>query len=589
MGGMTSATSAGWIRTTACVLGVFVLAVGGTGCAVETSSGRDDDRSEPGGHVDVAVVDSLQRLQPRTRIADLAPTKAIVLESARGEREAAQLVVSARDGAPRLVLHATRLTGPGGATIPARNVRPWLEQVLTVQRGSPAGRSGEYTDPLVPAPRRDVVLAPDERLVAWIDVETPVDAKPGIYTGSVELRAATRRGEYATGRDGLLARVPVQLTVRAATLPDRPSLGSSVGVDASQIVRFEGVAAGSSELRTAIDSYARVLADARLSIADVGIFPPGTNANQAASDGPDAAFLRGIFERRGVANVRIPFYMDSPFADPLGVDRPAALAYLRAAARWARSNGWMDRAYVYAIDEPDASRAGEVRELRALLREADPGLRLLLTRERTAREFAGNVDIWTPNISATRFRAADVTAARRAGQSTWWYPSVTTWQPQPALFVDELRPAPRALGWLAWRYGVEGMLYWSATHWHEVKDPYRDSATYRETDAVGNGDGVLLYPGKPVGRAGTPSPSVRLFQLRDGVDDHDLFTLAACHGTQGEAARMRAAVARLAPSMTDFDATPVLVARTRRLAFDILDAAATAGRWDPSSRDDACA
>jgi hypothetical protein len=558
--------------TAALLIAAAVLLI--TGCTVQHKARDDRQNGEPGkAKVDVIVAPSTARLQPRSDPASFGgTTTSIRLAAARGEREGAQLIASSRGGSPRLTLVTSELRGPGGSRISARHVRGYLEQVLRVEHGSPGGRSGEYTDPLIPAAQRDVVLAPDEQLFAWVDVETPVDAAPGVYRGAVELRAATRSGKFATGPDGVLASVPLHLTVHAATLAKRPTLGSSIGVDASQIARLEHIDVGSGRLRTALDTYSRTLADARLSMADVGVFPPRAVPGSVPRPG-DAAYLQRVFDRRGVASVRIPFYMDSPFADPLGVDRPAALRYLRAAGAWARTNGWIDRAYVYAIDEPDSSRADEVKALRALLHQADPKLRLLVTREFGAAEFRAATDIYVPNISATRFSPAQVIAARKLGKTTWWYPSITTQQPQPDLFVDDLRAAPRALGWLAWRYGVRGLLYWSATHWHEVEDPYRESATYRQTDVYGNGDGVLVYPGRTVGHRGTPSPSVRLFELRDGIDDHDLFTMASCVAHPPAAAQLRAAIARLAPSMTMFDSDAAGITAVRDRAFRLLDAA----------------
>jgi hypothetical protein len=289
-----------------------------------------------------------------------------------------------------------------------------------------------------------------------------------------------------------------------------------------------------------------------------------------------------------VASVRIPFYETYPFADPLGADRPAAVRYLRAAAKWARQNGFIDRAYVYVIDEPDDSRGGEVRELHELVHEAAPDLKLLVTREPGAAQFRGSVDIWVANISPTKFRVANVAPAIKAGQQVWWYPSITTWQPQPSMFIDDTRPGPRALGWLSWRYGVQGILYWSATHWHEVDDPYTDPATYKETDVVGNGDGVLLYPGATVGHKGQPSRSVRLLELRDGIEDHDLLTLASCHGTSLDRAKLQRVVGVVAPSMTNIAPTPAGVQALRATAFDILDRAVKAKRYVAGTTAPAC-
>lgn len=535
-------------------------------------SAGEQRQARPSAAVRFVTFPSLTRLTPHVDVEHEAAGDALELEAARGEREGAQVVAWSQAGTPRVVLDAGPLRGERGATIGAERVSAYVEQPMHVERGSPAGRSGTYVDPLIPAAGRDVVLGSDERLLAWIDVEVPLDATPGRYDGEVRIRSAGRDGRPRRGAAGILARIPLRLVVRDASIPHVPTLGSHVGLDASQLVRFEGVAAGSTQLRAVTDRYAAELAAARLSVGDVGALPPGSLAGHQGLPGDDA-YLRRVFDRRGVASVRIPFYMDYPFEDPLGRDRPRAVAYLRAAAAWARRNGWDGRAYVFAIDEPDESRAGEVRELHELVHEADPELPLLVTREASAREFRGVVDIWAPNISPTRFRAADVIRERRAGRATWWYPSITTWQPYPTLFIDELRPTPRALGWLAWRLGVRGFLYWSATHWHEVDDPYRDPATYRETDAVGNGDGVLLYPGGPIGLPGTPVPSVRLFQLRDGIEDHDLLAGASCVGTPAERVRLRRLVHSAAPALDQVGPSAAEVAALRGAAFELIEGA----------------
>jgi len=559
---------------TAFVLACAALFVGGCAGAGGAADGTSDRASRPAAApaaVKVATFPGFARLVPSVSVEGAPST--IELQAARGEREAAQLVAWAVRGTPRVGLSRTSLIGAGGRRIAEKHVRVSIEQPMLVERGSPAGRSGEFYEPLLPAARRAVVLGSEARLAIWVDVEVPLKAAPGTYSGSVEVRRADADGILEEGDDGLLARVPLSLRVRGATIPKRPTLDSSIGVDASQLLRFEPeVQAGSAELRALMQEAGDTLADARLSIADVGTLPPGTLASHGGLAG-DEEYLERMFGQRGAASARIPFYMDYPFADPLGRDRPAAVAYLRAAARWLRSRGLLDRAYVYAIDEPDRSRGGEVRELWELVREADPELRLLVTRESTAPELRGSVDIWAPNISARTFRVADVVRERRAGRDTWWYPSVTTWQPQPSLFVDDVRPSPRALGWLAWRYGVRGLLYWSATHWHEVNDPWKDSATYRETDAVGNGDGVLLYPGSRVGLRGRLLPGVRLLQLRDGIEDHDLLTLASCAATPAERMRLDSAARAAAPSMTLVAPTQQQVEALREAAFSVLERA----------------
>ena len=84
----------------------------------------------------------------------------------------------------------------------------------------------------------------------------------------------------------------------------------------------------------------------------------------------------------------------------------------------------------------------------------------------------------------------------------------------------------------AFRYGAEAYEFWGIawlTH-----DPYRFGwhAYIDQTDQPGqsywirypNGDGFLLYPGKPIGHAG-PVSSIRLEQAREGVEDYEYLYL----------------------------------------------------------------
>ena len=551
---------------------LLALVAAASGCARGGAAGRATPA--PASGVQVAVFSSLARLTPTVDVID-TPTS-IELQVARGEHESAQVVVWPTAGESRVVVETGALQGPRGEQLPASAVHAYLEQPMLVEHGSPGGRAGTYVDPLLPASGRTARLTPNARLFVWVDVSVPLGTLEGAYDGAVLVRRADKHGTPLGGSSGILATIPVQVHVRSATLPAVPTLGSHIGVDASQIERFEQVGSGATKLRDVVDNYAALLADARLSIGDVGVLPPGSMPGAAANPG-DAAFLEEVFGRRGVASVRLPFYLDYPFADPLGADRAAAVAFLRRSAAWARAQGWGDRMFVFAIDEPGDERAGDVRELYELVHEADPGLRSLITRESSATAFRGIVDIWAPNISPTRFHDEDVRRERAAGRDTWWYPSITTNEPYPTLFVDDRRPSPRALGWLAWEHGVTGLLYWSATHWHEVKDPYKDPATYREPDATGNGDGVLLYPGGPIGLPGTPVPSVRLMQLRDGVEDHDLLVQATCAARPADVRAINSAVRLVAPSMDVIKPTDADVESLRERLFSAIDAALPSG------------
>ncbi len=92
-----------------------------------------------------------------------AKGRAIVIRAARNEAEAAQLVVRPTVSLQDFTLRTAALTGPDGATIPAKNVE--VLKVRYVNVTVPTDKSsvgGLWPDPL-PAPRRE---AANQRVVA---------------------------------------------------------------------------------------------------------------------------------------------------------------------------------------------------------------------------------------------------------------------------------------------------------------------------------------------------------------------------------------------------------------------------------------
>jgi hypothetical protein len=80
----------------------------------------------------------------------------------------------------------------------------------------------------------------------------------------------------------------------------------------------------------------------------------------------------------------------------------------------------------------------------------------------------------------------------------------------------------RAFFWVAWRFQYAGWLHWElnvwrnnmagSKRWPEVPwDPARGG--------IRNGEVGRIYPGPEV----TPLPSVRLENMRDGIEDYDYF------------------------------------------------------------------
>ncbi len=206
-----------------------------------------------------------------------------------------------------------------------------------------------------------------------------------------------------------------------------------------------------------------------------------------------------------------------------------------------------------------------MRRFTALAKKGDPALRVLVTTS-LAPILAGLPGIWAPNINCLFDRPyaeycgstvplARYAAERKGGALMWWYQSCGShgcgepdpldmgarryFRGWPSYMVDHDAALNRAMGTLAYRFGVDGELYfntleaWVAEDGENRGDPWK--SLWRFT---GNGDGTLFYPGTPDrigGKSHVPIESLRLKHLRDGLEDFEYLHLARSLGLQREA------------------------------------------------------
>jgi hypothetical protein len=125
----------------------------------------------------------------------------------------------------------------------------------------------------------------------------------------------------------------------------------------------------------------------------------------------------------------------------------------------------------------------------------------------------------------------------------------------------------RLLGWMTYGFQAEGLLFWHVNLWHpnriiDGREPYLDWKPQCVWEMTG--DGCLTYP-TPAG----PVSSIRLENIRDGLEDYDYLGLLA--DAQGyEAAKKY--VGRLVKSMTEFTRDPAALTAVRDEIADQIEA-----------------
>ena len=495
------------------------------------------------GAATVRVLSSLETVRPRATPIEGA-TRSASLSAARGEWESFQVLVRAgAGGITALDASATPLLGPRGGSLKLD-----LSRVAFVEVSTPSnteGAPGRWPDPLVPVvdtyagERRNALpvhVAPGEDAALWVDVWVPRDAPPGDYRGALRLRDGARA----------IAEVPVDLHVHRFVLPATSSLPVTFGV--SSAVAARGLLGRPPTATESLD-LARVLSVLalrhRISLHG-GTFtgPPctplpggGVSVDFTDYDAEVGAFLDGKADARGPgAGAR---WSALDLRPP---DCPAAAreAGLREMARHLADRGWLDRAFAYVADEPPAARLPTVEADAARVARAWPSLRRLVTVSPTSR--LGSVDLFCPPVNLVDNRPSptplDELAATPEGtdrRRIWWYQSClshgcdgvgsgyfTGW---PSRVIDAPPVAQRVFEWLAFSAGVGGELYYNTVEAWVDGDPWVDARRHG-----GNGDGTLIYPGRPErigGRTPVPIESIRLARIRDGLEDYEYLALLA--------------------------------------------------------------
>jgi len=453
----------------------------------------------------------------------------IALEAARNESESFQVAVIPDVGKALadVVLEPRDLRHAGGrGTIPAAMIRVYrVGYVDTVPARYPSLYTGAWPDALLP--NAPIAIGGTDLGLFWVDVKVPVDARPGDYSGRIELRV-----------DGRSVPVEIALHVHGFALPDRVPFPIAVWTSPTWP---SGEKMTPAEYR---DLAAEFLAH--------GVDPVSIGTAFVSLDKPDFDLLDEnlafCFER-GLQLFEVP----SPRGD---VEKLGPLV------EHLREKGWLDRAIVYSNqDEPDAAQFAErnvpfCREIRSRY----PGLRVYLASEHHAGIDEG-CDVWMTDLSSGR--GIDFARNNRGRAELWVYychlpiriDFVRPLVHAPNMQIDNEAIEHRLALWLAWKYQTPGMFIWAGNRqwasreidrsdWEQTGWKLGDKPSGFPYGGIHNGNGYLMYPG--------PYPTLRLKVLRDGLDDYGYLAELArrAKATSDPELRRRAeALLAIAPSV----------------------------------------
>jgi len=524
------------------------------------------------------------------------PVQEVAAAASRNSFEAFQIAVRSHDKA-EIDVTATALTGPEGATLDApvayragfvpidipigydSTDAPAYCRLTPRARGNDGWR-GSWPDPLLRLDAGRVDLGAGQTQPLWFDVHVPTAAAPGLYEGSVRLRAG----------DESLA-VPVRFTVWDFVQPDAKQLPALYDLRNGP---GWNIFAG-PDPESAARRWHRFLAKYHVS---PGILrsPPQFTWEDGRVSMETAAFDREIaylLDELGVPALYTPhvFYACGWAYTPrafLGFEaftpeyeRAWTQAY-RLFIDHITERGWRDKFVYYLSDEPHEWHEPTITGLARvadMARAIAPDVPIYSSTWRYIEGLEDHLTMWGIGPQGS-FRDDKIPERRAAGDRFWFTTDGQMCTDTPYLAIERLLP------WFCFKYDVEGYEFWGVSWW--THDPWDWGwHTYINQSSEGekwfkvrypNGDGFLAYP--PLDETDEPVPSIRLVAAREGVEDYEVFQALEAYAADGNEAAQQA-LARVRELVhvpnrggrysTDVMPDPDAVWAARRAAGETLD------------------
>jgi hypothetical protein len=475
------------------------------------------------------------------------------LTMVRNEREGFQLAVIPA-GDAKVAVRGVTVEVPAGApsatvyrVLAVNHVAPPTNGFFVV----PPRRLGLVPDVLMPLAGRAAKPAHAPQagapLTYYVEFASAATTRPGVYAGRVVV--ATDAGERA---------LQVAVCVSPVTLPARLPFRTAACWNWS----LQGYYGRPLELAEKMPFWQLCL-DQRLSpcaFFDKRPDPAPTNLPALQGRGVSVVCLMQVSGRRP----RVLSDKDKEKYAPLLRDARASL----------QEQGMVNDAVVLLTDEPEPGNAEICRTNAAWFHQQFPELKIWCATRPGAPwdEFGDVFDVVTAHSTEIYTRhshdAAAMAALRQKKPSAeyWWFHSVEPYAPYANVRLDNPPIEGRVAGWQGAQARVDGYEYfwisdWSANTNRDLAWPARAAQWHTGL----SGAGTLIYPDEQM----RPMPSLRLVNLRDGLEDWALLEMLAPRATRtADPAPLR----DVTRSVADFTRDPAVVLKAREAVISALEA-----------------
>jgi hypothetical protein len=474
-------------------------------------------------------------------------------EASKGEYEGAQVIINPGLDIKSYELTLSDVKSEDGSVINKESFVAYKENYIKVDKKTSSNKNlplGEYPDALIPL---NLIYAKNENTIKagenqgiWVTVKIPETAKGGLY-----------RGEFLFNADGISHKIPVEITVFDFEIP------KTVHSNTSYLIWRNILANG--ELDNTVDMYKNYY-DFLLDYRICGKELP-SNVNDIDS------YMKSIikyFDDPRVSTYVIPHATITAYDTKLSatyykdIDYDILKKYIKAMAyKSTNERNLLGKAYLYlddVVDEPNF-RPELVPIVKKISKSLDE-LYIQIVKELTDEGYFNSnngtiknsilkipniitswasddlknvVQTFCPLISVFDYstdREVYTDIQNNRGNKVWWYNCVFPQNPYPSYHTDDNLISARIINWMQRDYKIDGNLYWCVNGFVDfgLSDGfgYKVIDTYEFVNRIpgrtSNGDGYILYPGKPY-NSSKPIPSIRLEAIRDGQEDYEYLYL----------------------------------------------------------------
>lgn len=398
---------------------------------------------------------------------------------------------------------------------------------------------GWYPDVLLSLPLQ---LKANWTRSVWVEIHVPQDAPPGLYRGAVDIES---------GKKARLARLPFQLQVFSATVPEDRTLHVTNWFSLSDQTakQFFGVSMFSDGWWKLVNNVAHVFAAHRQNVV---LTPLMTLIHAKAAGGrirydySDFDHWVETFQQAGVIGtiegshlttraqgsyngaLQVPIFevlkgqvqqVTLPAGDPHVA--PFLTSFLSQLYAHLKQRGWTSMYVQHISDEPHGPEIPFYGEFAAIVHHVMPGIKTIdaVSVANMNSTLEKGCDIWVPILGSFDSHVNMLNSRIQSGHAIWYYTCIYPEGKYLNRFIDFPLIKTRLLPWLDFRYGLTGFLHWGGNDW--TPEPMLD------TQPVINDNETLLPPGDafiyyPDRRLLTFDSSIRMETFLAGIEDYEL-------------------------------------------------------------------